>query len=114
MQATYRLMPRLRQNGRRSSSSCRFVSRCVPNHTGGGDAKMSARACVANTKVNQNGAASRTTPAPTSSSVATRTGVRASALDIACPFLAEQAAVAVRERRDDEEQQPGHGRRGAE
>src|SRR5471032_29836 len=98
-------MPRLRQNGRRSSSSCRLVRKCVPNHTGGGDAKMSARACVAKTNVNQNGAASRMTPAPTSASVVTRAGVSLSARDIAGPFLAEQPRVAVGQRRDDEEQQ---------
>src|ERR1700744_5003330 len=135
-------MPRLRQNGRRSSSSCMFVRKCVPNQTGGGEAKMSARACVAKTKVNQNGAASRITPAKTSASVATRAGagntraVRRAAprrpavplgagapysgregsspSDIARSFLAEQLRVAVGQRGDDEEQQPRHGRRGAE
>src|SRR5436309_1212871 len=107
-------MPRLRQNGSRSSSNAMLLNRWVPNQTGGGDAKMSARACVAKTKVNQNGAASRTTPAPTSPSVATRAGVDRSARDIAASFLAEQPRVAVGQRSDDEEQHPRDGRGGTE
>jgi hypothetical protein len=49
--ATYRLQPRLRQNGMRSVSIFRLVKKSSPKNMGGGRLKISVRECVAKTNM---------------------------------------------------------------
>ena len=49
--ATYRLQPRLRQNGMRSVRMLKLSMKSLPNHKGGGRLKMSLRAWLANTNM---------------------------------------------------------------
>ena len=49
--ATYKLQPRLRQNGKWSVRIFRLSTRSVPNHNGGGKLKIAVREWVANTNM---------------------------------------------------------------
>src|SRR4051812_14752394 len=102
-------MARLRQNGRRSSRRSRLTAAPAPNHSGGGELKISLRPWVAKTNVKKKGATSGTAPMSTtaharSAGLRSAFGILAGAMGADRKGLAaEEPGVPPGEQRDHDE-----------